>query len=609
MATEKGTDFPSPFEIETPAGAEGWERMYPYYMFFSEDRREAEESQFWFHDSMHYPEPTYPFDTVVWENTWVVMNQNTTRVFMVPAALGVEHRVVNGYVYISPRGITDPEVVKERSAFFAERAGYYYEHWDELYERWVERTTDCVKRLRALEFETLPEQEPLEVVTEGNPLTSGFRLGQQFNRLLEIVQELAYLHFDMLGLGYGAYLTFRDFCQEAFPEMPEQAVAQMVSGIDLLSFQPDEELKKLVRLAAELGVSEHLMAGLGPDRTLEAIASEPRGAEWIAALEETKEPWFWFSTGEGVSHAHPSWMEDMSVPFTVMKTYAEKLERGESVERPLAELQKQRDRITAEYRELLPSDADREAFDQLVALARLVFPYVENHNIYIDHQAYAIFWSKVRELGDVFAHHGYLEDREDIFLLHRYEIYQALWDLQTGWASVAADARGHWEREIAERKRMLEALRGWTAPPALGATPEEVKDPYAIMLWGITSDTIERWSDGQQSDGNDSELHGVAASPGTAEGIARLVYSPSELEAVEDGEILVCPVTSPSWAPVFARIAGAVSDAGGIMAHAAIVSREYGLPAVVGTGFGTQRIKSGQKIRVDGSTGVVTILE
>jgi pyruvate,water dikinase len=75
------------------------------------------------------------------------------------------------------------------------------------------------------------------------------------------------------------------------------------------------------------------------------------------------------------------------------------------------------------------------------------------------------------------------------------------------------------------------------------------------------------------------------------------------------GEILVCPITAPSWAPVFAKIGGAVSDIGGIMSHAAIVSREYGLPAVVGTGFGTKNIKTGQRIRVDGNTGIVTVLD
>jgi pyruvate,water dikinase len=83
----------------------------------------------------------------------------------------------------------------------------------------------------------------------------------------------------------------------------------------------------------------------------------------------------------------------------------------------------------------------------------------------------------------------------------------------------------------------------------------------------------------------------------------------AELDEVQAGEILVCPITAPSWAPVFARISAAVSDIGGIMSHAAIVSREYGLPAVVGTGFGTKRIQTGQLVRVDGDTGAVTILD
>jgi pyruvate,water dikinase len=72
--------------------------------------------------------------------------------------------------------------------------------------------------------------------------------------------------------------------------------------------------------------------------------------------------------------------------------------------------------------------------------------------------------------------------------------------------------------------------------------------------------------------------------------------------------IAVAPVTSPSWTPVFHRIAGAVLDTGGIMCHAAIVAREYGLPAVVGTGTGTRLIKTGDRVRIDAGTGVVTIL-
>ena len=77
---------------------------------------------------------------------------------------------------------------------------------------------------------------------------------------------------------------------------------------------------------------------------------------------------------------------------------------------------------------------------------------------------------------------------------------------------------------------------------------------------------------------------------------------------MQHGDILVCQVTNPSWTPIFQKIAAAVSDIGGSMSHAAIVAREYGLPAVVGTGTATQKIKDGQRIRVDGGRGVVTIL-
>jgi pyruvate,water dikinase len=88
-----------------------------------------------------------------------------------------------------------------------------------------------------------------------------------------------------------------------------------------------------------------------------------------------------------------------------------------------------------------------------------------------------------------------------------------------------------------------------------------------------------------------------------------VVKSVQEIDRLEQGDILVAQVTNPAWSPIFQKIAGAVSDIGGSMSHAAIVAREYGLPAVVGTGQATSRIKDGQRIRVDGSRGVVTILQ
>jgi pyruvate, water dikinase len=104
-------------------------------------------------------------------------------------------------------------------------------------------------------------------------------------------------------------------------------------------------------------------------------------------------------------------------------------------------------------------------------------------------------------------------------------------------------------------------------------------------------------------------VKGMAAAPGVVEGIARVLRSPDQLSELKKGEILVTPVTAPSWAPVFGKIGGAVTDIGGMMSHAAIVCREYGLPAVTGTGNASSKIKTGQRLRVDGNTGTVTILK
>src|SRR4029077_6356236 len=82
----------------------------------------------------------------------------------------------------------------------------------------------------------------------------------------------------------------------------------------------------------------------------------------------------------------------------------------------------------------------------------------------------------------------------------------------------------------------------------------------------------------------------------------------NDIGTVQQDEVLVCSVTAPSWGPVFPKIAAAVSDIGGMMSHAAIVAREYGLPAVVGTGHATKLIKTGDRVRVDGDNGTVTIL-
>jgi len=612
MATKERT-FPSPFSVATPEGAEGWEELYPYYIRFREDDRELEESRFWFFDGMHNPNPIYPFDTIMVENWWVSCNLQTTRRFQVPPALGIDQRILNGYIYCSPTAITDPDVIQQRVEVFQKRAGYFFEHWDETYADWIKMAEDCIARLKAIEFEPLPELEPESAVTDHPGVYSSWHLLRRYNELLENMFEMGSYHFEMLNLGYGAYNTFREFCEEAFPGITDQTVARMVAGIDILVFRPDDELRKLARKGVELGLAELLRSDREPEELLEAVAAAPGGEEWLAAFEEAKDPWFWYSTGVGYTHTDRAWMDDLRLPFAALRGYVEKLEAGEEIERPLERIVEERGRITEEYAEVIADDEDRKAFLELVNLARQVYPYVENHNFYVEHWHHSIFWNKVRELGDVFVHAGFFADREDIFYLHRHEIHGALHDYAAGWAT-GCPARGpSWWPEIIERRKgLLEALRTAPPEPALGTPPEHITDPIGVMLWGITDKMVEDWlgaDDGPAGGESNGELRGVAASPGVVRGPARVVNSPDQLHEVQAGDVLVCRITAPSWAPVFSRISAAVSDIGGIMAHTAIVSREYGLPAVVGTGFATQRITDGQMVEVDGDNGVVRVVE
>ena len=132
------------------------------------------------------------------------------------------------------------------------------------------------------------------------------------------------------------------------------------------------------------------------------------------------------------------------------------------------------------------------------------------------------------------------------------------------------------------------------------ATEENLAFPY-LNLWAFPDKVYREPS-------VEGEVHGLGASAGVIEGTARLVLSPEEFSAVKPHEIVVCRMTSPAWVVLFTKISGLVTDAGGMASHPAVVSREFGIPAVVGTSDATRKIKTGDRVRVNGSTGIVEVL-
>ncbi len=596
--------FPSPFSIETPSGCEGWEEMYPYYALFDE-RRPADEHRFWFWNSMHFPLPMPAFDAICIDSPYQAVGAWQNRVFAVPPAMGIDYRCVNGYIYISGNPVTDPAKIAERAEFFQKRAGYYFQNWAELYPRWRAKMEALIAELDALVVPVLPEYEDDEVAFGDERNTTFYELLSAYGRVLRMCDLMWQHHFEFLLLGYGAYSTFAEFCKANLPDIPDQHIAQMVAGIDVLLFRPDAELRRLARTAIESGVDGAFVQGRTPAEIDAELETSDAGRAWLDALAKVKDPWFNMATGDGLYHYYRSWLDDPSIPYASLIGYVAALKAGEQIERPTEEIERERDRLAEAYGALLDEQA-RGPFHDLLGLSRTVFPYVEEHKFFCDYWFLTRWWNKIREFGSRLAEHGFLADSEDVFHLSRYEVAEALDELVLSWATGDTPlGPKHWPPIVQRREDLLAKLADWTPPPALGITPDAITDPMTIMLWGITTERVQEWA--RQQEGG-TELNGAAASPGSVEGVARVVRSLAEFSDIRDGEILVCGSTSPAWAPIFSKIKATVTDVGGVMSHAAIVAREYGLPAVVGTGRATSQIKTGQTIRVDGTAGVVTLV-
>jgi pyruvate,water dikinase len=188
---------------------------------------------------------------------------------------------------------------------------------------------------------------------------------------------------------------------------------------------------------------------------------------------------------------------------------------------------------------------------------------------------------------------GRLDQPDDVMFL-RYNELRAL----IGRAD-AIDARSIVATRRAEREAAAAIHpRDWVGT----VTPSQLAFPY-LVNWGYP----ERFH--REASADELVVTGIAGSPGTIEGIARVVRTVDEFDEVRDGDILVCQMTNPAWVVLFTKIAGLVTDTGGTTSHPAVLAREFGIPAVIGTSIATSRITTGDRIRVDGTTGHVQVLE
>ncbi len=603
-------------EIEPIPGTEGWERMYPYYYQWATEkdpeRKKYEESVLWYYDGLHYPKPHPPFD-LIWDEAWFLgLSQYNNRIFMVPPARGIDHRILNGYVYITPVPVLDQKEVEERVQHFLKRAGHYYENWDSIYENWLKKANATIDELKSISFNDLPDMEDDSVVFEHRGLSSGYLLLKKYDELIDLGFKIWQYHFEQLNLGYAAYVTFINTANQIFPDIPMHNLTKMVSGIDVVMYKPDAELIRLAKLALELKLADLIESYSDFEELRKKLEENEAGKKWLEEFEKARDPWFWISTGTGWYHDDKSWNDDLNIPLSSIKMHIAELKKGNKVGRDIEKVKEESEKIVEGYLKLIKDADTRKAFEEQLNLSKKVFPYVENHLFYVEHCFHSIFWNKMRDLAKILVNWDVIKDVEDIWYMNRHEIKVTLHDITANWATGTIPAgRSYWPDEIAWRKEVYKKFEEWTPPPALGIPPEKVTEPFTIVLWGVTTDTLKKWLSALETgeEGETDVLHGTPGSSGKVSGKARVIRKVEELDQLQEGEILVAPTTSPSWAPAFTKIAGAVTDVGGPMCHAAIVCREYGLPTVVGTGNATTVIKTGDLIEIDGDEGYVKILE
>ncbi|MCC6176652.1 MAG: phosphoenolpyruvate synthase [Chloroflexi bacterium] len=362
---------------------------------------------------------------------------------------------------------------------------------------------------------------------------------------------------------------------------------QFLRGFPSRSQDAEVELEAL---AARIGANEALRAQVEaapPGHLLDLLANTPDGAEILTGLQTYLD-----------RYGHLIYTLDFSQPTQAddpraMLVSLQALVRqpGQDARASQAALAQDRERLTrATLRALAP--LKRWVFRRLLGWAQRFGPYREEALFYVG-AGWPTLRRLARELGQRLVRAGTLDDPDDIYYLESSEIV----------AASTARAAGTPRPDLAERARERRALREARKqlhPPGM------VPPGYRFKLGPFDL------SDRLAQRNNPSEgpvLRGFAVSPGKVTATARVILSPAEFASMTPGAILVCPTTTPAWTPLFGQARGLVTDIGGILAHGSIVAREYGIPAVMGTGTATQRIVSGQTIAVDGDTGTVTLLE
>ncbi len=554
---------------------------------------------YWQREASHFPQPLTPVFRVFleWENDiWLKLAREHGMMFD-----GVEFQEIGGWVYqrLRPLGGKDrkpppaplmwllvrtvPQLRgRIKVLLAAQKSDLAMQQLDHWHTTWKTEQIATIALLRGVDLPSLSDTALIDHAAE----------------VAAFVHESGHRHFELtLPLATVAELYF--FCEEKLGWSDRQVV-ELLSGLSVASTEPARRLAELARMASERPAVRMAIDSGTADVHERLAAIDP---EFIAAFDAYQHEFGCRALRYEV--VDPTLEE---VPALTLGLIRDQLRRNYDPEVEASALRQKREAAVDRARRTLlgRSPADRDEFERLLERAERYYPTREDNEFYTVSAPLALLRYAVLEYARRFHEYGLVDNADDVFFVEWAELAPAL--------RQRIDLRETVHRHKGERASVLEnpgpASYGVDAggPPPLGVFPKAAANNIRMVLWAtekVFGAEAQRENESAAAAGG-SAIKGVAAAPGTYTGPARVIMDETEFDKIQPGDVLVCPITSPVWSILFPSVGALVTDTGGILSHPAIISREYGIPAVVATGKATSTLKDGQLVTVDGSTGLVT---
>jgi len=554
---------------------------------------ETEKLLFWVYDDLHCPKPLSPMYEDI--GGWWLSCDHMFRRFGTPFATDWIYKNINGYLYTAAipaeKGLvvetqeydyrTNPIVPQDDA--YAGKIGAYlgavlpvYGHnftywWRTRFVPEMQRNFDYIEAM-------LAKKDELSLAEVAVLLEDAIDMHDRHWKI----------HWMLNFAQLSATLNLRAVMEKTHGKVDEVLLGRLQNSADDRNW---DKIRALWEMKEEVKGDPELRAAFDNATSADivpALQATERGRRFIDEKVVPYQMEFGWHAVWSHEFIYPSFREDMNPVIQLVRDqYTSDYDYPSKVAALKAD-------IDAAAREILEG-LSGEALAEMRAANEInlkMAPLTPDHHFYIDQGANAHVRLVLIALGEKLVAMGVL-DRPDDVIFFRYNTLRAFIgapDAVTGRALVA-EARAKWS--AAEKVRPL---------PWVGTvTATQLAFPY-LNLWGFP-DKFYRSKETEHG-----RIVGIAGSPGVVEGVARVVMSVDEFDSLQPGEILVCEMTNPAWQVLYGKIIAVVTDAGGTVSHPAVLAREYGIPAVVGTNVSTSTIKTGQRIRVDGNAGVVEIL-